>query len=217
MIYDYAFVKKPNTYAGIIRALKGVFPDAFYSIMKHFGAMIYIKEKYKEIPIKKNFKDYYLAGYWQCDKYFDGISDVIRKEFQPIYDRLECNKELYEIIEGNESICVTVRCGDYMTNEKVRLNHLICTSDFYEEGVRRIKQEHPDAVVCVFSDDVEWCKASLNFGEKVYYESGEDPVWEKLRMMSLCKHFVISNSSFSWWAQYLSLNDSKIVYSKFRQ
>lgn len=50
----------------------------------------------------------------------------------------------------------------------------------------------------------------------VYYEEGNDPDYEKLRLMAGCKHFVISNSSFSWWAAYLSTNDKKIVVAPDR-
>ena len=67
-------------------------------------------------------------------------------------------------------------------------------------------------MIC-FSDDIEWVKNNLDFKCETYYENGNDPVWEKLRLMSCCKHFVISNSSFSWWAQYLSCNKNKIVYA----
>lgn len=203
-----------NTYKiGIVRLLKGIFPKSFFKIMSKKGIYIYLKSGYVPLILQNNFKDYYLCGYWQSLEYFNKIHESIINEFQPKYERLEKNRAFYKIIEDTESICVTVRCGDYMTNEKYRKLFLICTPDYYEEGVRRIKVEHPDATVCVFSDDVEWCKKNLNFGERVYYETGEDPLWEKLRMMSLCKHFVISNSTFSWWAQYLSPNINKIVYA----
>ena len=46
---------------------------------------------------------------------------------------------------------------------------------------------------------------------KFYYEDGNDTVAEKIKLMSMCKHFIISNSSFSWWAQFLSNYDEKVV------
>ena len=68
----------------------------------------------------------------------------------------------------------------------------------------------------MFSDDIEWVKNNIYTGCVTYYEDGTDPVWEKLRLMSACKHFVVSNSTFSWWTQYLSKSENKIVISPSR-
>lgn len=65
----------------------------------------------------------------------------------------------------------------------------------------------------LFSDEIEWVKQNYDFGINCYYESGNDSVDEKLRLMSSCKHFILSNSTFSWWAQYLATSDNKIVIS----
>lgn len=203
-----------NTYRkGFIRIIKGLMPKIFFRVMSWFGVYIFLKDGYVDFIEKVNHRNYYLCGYWQSTKYFDDIRPILVEEFTSKYDRLESNNELYEVIENTESICVTVRCGDYLSNEKYRKLFLVCTPEYYQEGVKNIKKEFPHATVCVFSDDINWCKQNLEFGEKVYYETGNDPLWEKLRMMSLCKHFVISNSTFSWWAQYLSENENKIVYA----
>ena len=73
-----------------------------------------------------------------------------------------------------------------------------------------------DPTFFVFSDDIDWVKKNMKFPKSTYFETGDDPVWEKIRLMYSCKHFIISNSTFSWWAQYLSRNKKKIVIAPSR-
>lgn len=201
-----------NTYEGIVRALKGAFPKMYFDVMKQFGIYIWMKESFIVLPQKKH-KDYYMVGYWQSTKYFEDIDTVIRKEFMPKYPLKAENQDLYDIIKNTESVCITIRRGDYVTNEKYKKEFFICDNDYFLKGVEKIKSEITDATIIVFSDDIVWVKDNVPFEGRVYYESGNDPVWEKIRLMSACKHFVISNSTFSWWVQHLSSNPNKIVYA----
>lgn len=201
-----------NTYTGVIRILKRLFPQLFFAFMKHFGVFIWLQSTYIKIPdIKK--ENYYFEGFWQSLRYFKDVDEKVRNEFKPRYPLKKENEALYSIICNTESICVTIRRGDYVTNKKYKKMFFLCDNEFFQEGVRRIRKRIPEAVVIVFSDDIEWVKDNINFGSEVYYESGKDPVWEKIRLMTACKHFVISNSSFSWWAQHLANNPNKIVYA----
>ena len=69
--------------------------------------------------------------------------------------------------------------------------------------------ENPKYIV--FSDDVEWCKNNMDFPENTIYENHGNTIYEKLKVMSNCKNFIISNSTFSWWAQFMSNNQNKKV------
>ena len=76
-----------------------------------------------------------------------------------------------------------------------------------------IKKYVENPTFIFFSDDIDWVRQNIKVDVPCYYESGSDPVWEKLRLMYSCKHFIISNSSFSWWAQYLGRYSGKFVIS----
>jgi hypothetical protein len=73
-------------------------------------------------------------------------------------------------------------------------------------------------VFFVFSDDIEWAKSNMPLSSGVYYVdcNGPDRGHEDMRLMSLCKHHIIANSSFSWWGAWLSTNPGKIVFAPKR-
>lgn len=155
----------------------------------------------------------YLNGYWQSEAYFINIRDNLLDNIKLILPEKLIDRELYQIICSTQSVCVTVRCGAFLKNKEVSKSFLVCDVDYFERCIKAIRQEMKDVAIVVFSDDVEWTKQNMNLGNQVYYENGAGSLSEKLRLMSACKHFVLSNSSFSWWAQYLSQNDDKIVYA----
>lgn len=174
----------------------------------------YIREKdlrFQEDILKK--ENVYLNGYWQSDRYFADIRETLLEEIQYPEDKKAINADLYKEICSSQSVCVTIRRGDYVVNPRYKKKYFSCNEAYFEKGMARIKDQVKDAVFFAFSDDIEWVKENVNFPGKVFFERGDDPVYEKMRLMSACKHFIISNSSFSWWVQYLSANPDKIVYA----
>lgn len=161
-------------------------------------------------------KNKIVCGYFECDKYFSSIEKILRKEITPKHAYSDVNIDLLKRIRETEAICVTIRRGDFFTKENAANIGACCNVDYFKRGVMYIKERYPDAVVFFFSDEIEWVKQNMKIEGEVHFETGKAPLWEKLQLMSACKHFVISNSTFSWWAQYLSNNKDKIVVAPKR-
>jgi len=210
---EHPIIWYANTKFFINRVIRKLFPNFYFKHKKKQGIYTWISSEYIELDdfSKTNFKDYFIDGYWQSTKYFKDIKDILINELQPKIGPLDSNKELYDKISSTESVCISIRRGDYVTNEVYKKRFLVCDQDYFESAVKKLDELVNDTTFFIFSDDVEWARNNLNFGRECYYESGNDTVFEKLRLMSACKHFIISNSSFSWWAQYLSTNINKVV------
>jgi hypothetical protein len=149
---------------------------------------------YNEIPYEK---DMILHGYFQSEKYIDKSDLFVNEE---IYSSL---KERYKEILPN-SIGIHVRRGDYLNQQQY---HPILPVEYYNNAIERITRDYKVNNILVFSDDIPWCKEQ--FGTGYYYiENNKD--YEDLYLMSLCTHQVIANSSFSWWATFLSDTGMKI-------
>lgn len=180
----------------------------YSSIFEKMGLYFYDGEDFIDYKYNCKMSNRFVKGFWESENYFEDIRNILLEELTPINEIFEHNRKIYKDIEESESICVTVRRYDI---QNVSDEFFCCKAEYYEKGVETIRKIHADAKIFIFSDDVNWCKKNLHFSGEVFYEEGENPIYEKLRLMSACKHFVISNSTFSWWAQYLSRNDNKIV------
>ncbi len=148
-----------------------------------------------------------ISGPFECARYPEEIRETLLREFVPRQEEKPENREMYERIRNTNSVCVTVRRGNYLQYNVLN----VCTADYFEAAAREMARRVKDPVFFLFSDDVEWTRKNIRIDAPVYYESGNDPVWEKLRMMYSCRHFIISNSTFSWWAQFLGRAEDKTV------
>ena len=199
----------------IIRIFKKAFPQQFFQYALKKGFLIWQKRGYKEIPDLSGYEKICLIGWWQDIRYFENVEKELAHEIVPTTTPALENKEIYAVAQDPESVCISIRGGNYLV-PKVKKSLFVCDREYFYEAVRTMKSILKSPKFIVFSDDLEWVKSYIGleavFPEcTFYYEKGTDTIEEKIRMMTSCHHFIISNSSFSWWAQYLCTNENKIV------
>lgn len=156
-------------------------------------------------------KNKFIVGTYEDKRWFSRIESAIRDELKPKTVNTK-NSKLLDIIKQKESVCVSIRRGDFLSPEH-RDFRAICDEKYFRTAISRMLLYFPNAVFVFFSDEIDWVKENYDFGVESYYEDGTNNVADKLYLMSSCKHFILSNSTFSWWAQYLSDNKSKVVIS----
>ncbi|WAW09109.1 alpha-1,2-fucosyltransferase [Oxalobacter vibrioformis] len=161
----------------------------------------------------------YLEGFFQCEKYFVDCFDELSKEFL-LQENLNADIEpIVNLIKSMHSpVSLHIRRGDYVSDPRISALHNICGIDYYETALACLKDQIGYYDLVVFSDDIEWVRNNLNLSENTYYVSGQKGVSgsvinasQELTLMSMCKHHIIANSTFSWWGAYLNQRQGKIV------
>ena len=130
-------------------------------------------------------------------------------------------------ITQTQSVSLHIRRGDYLTPENQALFGGICTEAYYKEAVRLMRKQYPGCRFFLFTNDKEWAKerfaddkggrtteTALADGEPadvIVVDLPEGSDHEEFALMSKCKHHILANSSFSWWASYLNQNPGKTV------
>lgn len=168
----------------------------------------YYDASYHIFPLTK-CKNIIVMGYFESAQYFRQIDEKIKKELTPRHPPLEQNRELLRIIGSRESVCITIKRYD-LDNPQIHDIYEYNINYFYT-GIDYMKKHVTNPVFIIFADNIDWCRKNLRIDGEVYFETENNPIWEKIRLMSSCKHFIIHNSTFSWWAQHLSDNADKIV------
>ena len=191
----------------VLQAISKYNRKAAYYIGKIANVYLWKSSEYREIHVgETKGRIAYFYGYWQSEKYFYDNREQIKNELKVKTAPLEISKKYLNIASKPNTTCVHIRRGDY-----VSCNMIACDEKYYLDGMDYIHKKVGDCPFLIFTDDIEWTKENIHFKYPVIYVDIENPDYEVLRIMYTCQHYVMSNSSFSWWGQYLSDNKKKIV------
>jgi hypothetical protein len=155
-----------------------------------------------------------IVGSWQSERYFSSISSEIKRLFAFREPLLSISEALVKKIDTNNSVCLHVRRGDYVTSPLYSKTIGALPMEYYENACLKIMEKVKDPCLFVFSDDINWCKENLKLTGKHYFVADEHAgvkASNYLQLMTCCKHYIISNSTFSWWAAWLGEKTSSVV------
>jgi len=161
-------------------------------------------------------KRQYLVGYFQNELYFADHQKEVRKNFTFVPIKSTANLKLAQAIKDAENpVSIHVRRGDYLTLGGGKI-HGVCPLEYYAKGIDIIKTRVKRPAFFVFSaDDPKWAReafTAFGLGDSVVGDENTGAYgYENMRLMSLCKHHIIANSSFSWWGAWLNDKPDKIV------
>jgi hypothetical protein len=169
----------------------------------------------EKLGFNENFFDLpdtlYLDGYWQSEKFFLDIKDIIREEYTLKDELGDENISILHDIKSTNSVSVHIR-NYYL--DQIESVHCMLPLDYYNECILEISKIVDDPVFYVFSDDIERTKDSLHTSLPVHYiDLNKGNPHLDLFLMSNCQHNIIANSTFSWWGAWLNQNLEKKVYT----
>ncbi|WP_288880207.1 alpha-1,2-fucosyltransferase [Pedobacter panaciterrae] len=163
--------------------------------------------------LKNNF--FLVSGYWQSPKYFSTILPIVKNDFRHIYLIDQKYDYLNTLISGTESVMVHIRRGDYLLYGNLE-KHGVIDIDYVKRGMNYYRKLLTHARFFIFSDDPAWCRTNIpQCKEVIFVDQDSDQGKTSFSLMRQCKYFLISNSTFSWWAAYLSdFPDKKVICPK---
>lgn len=158
----------------------------------------------------------YLEGYWQSENYFKDVADVLRQDLQIIPPVDSINLSLATQICSCTAVAIHIRFFDQ--GQKFSVNN--APSDYYTRAVEEMERLIPSAHYFIFSDQPEIARARISLPDArvtvVTHNQGDENAYADLWLMTKCKHFIIANSTFSWWGAWLAGYAAKqVIAPKF--
>lgn len=156
----------------------------------------------------------YLDGYWQSEKYFKDIEPVIRRDLSIIPPEDDCNRAIAERIRSSDAVCVHVRCFSRADAKHLGHEYNDLQANYYQQALEEIRHQVQSPRYFVFSDYIGTVLEVLALSEDVVcvdQNQGDDNAYADLWLMTQCKHFIIANSTFSWWGAWLAESPGKTV------
>ncbi|OAV72399.1 Glycosyl transferase family 11 [Bacteroidales bacterium Barb6] len=142
----------------------------------------------------------------------------LRKSFQ--FNRSLLSHKTNNIlpdIESSQSVSIHIRRGDYLQGDNINVFVNLCASSYYKNAIHYIEENINNPSFFVFSNDIDWVKNNMDIPNATFVSwNKKEDSWQDMFLMSMCKHNIIANSSFSWWGAWLNNNEDKIIIALSR-
>ncbi len=153
----------------------------------------------------------YLDGYWQSEGYFKDVEQTIREDLRIIPPTDSLNHRMAEEIRNNNAVALHVRWFDSPDSTTPRN----VSFDYYQRAIDLMERKIETPQYILFSDDPEEARLKFILPKDrvtvVSHNRGDENAYADLWLMTQCKHFIITNSTFSWWGAWLAINSSKTI------
>jgi len=147
-------------------------------------------------------------GYWQGEVFFESV----KKEFKFFLKDSVKKFGNYPNNRLNQTTAVHIRRGDYVNDKIANAYHHTADLDWYQSNMKLIEKNEKIVNFLIFSDDPIWCETNFaNWNNVEIVKSNFDDSFYDMYLMSRCKNFILSNSSYSWWAEFLCDENEKIT------
>lgn len=159
-----------------------------------------------------------LNGYFQSEEYFINFRDAILRQFQPVYKRDAEYLETEMMINNTNSVAIHVRRGDFV-NKDGSAFHYILGINYYLNAIAYLRDIIDRPVFFIFSDDINWVKNYFPKDISVHFVSlsSKNADIDEMMLMKTCKHMISANSTFSWWASWMNVNENAIHIAPQKQ
>lgn len=185
-------------------------------VLRKITRLIHVYNEDAFICNMKARENDYVIGYFQNYSFLKESIDTIHQQFTlaPEVDAEMRSLSSYRVINQHENtVAVHIRRGDYVTNASASAFHGLCDVDYYKKSIELITFRTTEPKFIFFSDDIAWVKETFFWVPDAYFveNAGSTSSAVDMYLMSLCKHNIIANSTYSWWGAVLNINPEKIV------
>lgn len=184
--------------------------NGFYTVEE---SILSLEKKETDIDVLNKERGYF-EGYWQSFQYVQKVESELRRRFRFINKDDKKLSDIAKEIHKQNAVSIHIRRGDYLTSQTQRIFGNICTDEYYKKAIDYIEKAIEKPVYYYFSNDINWVKEKYKRNNAIYvnqdlFDDYED--WYDMYLMSVCKHNIIANSTFSWWGAWLNQNQNKVV------
>ena len=200
-IYQKVIYDNTDTLAQFAREKK------WQPVMNSLG-LIAVERGYLEYTLNKK-RDVFLYGYFQSERYFIKYRNEIRGLFDKTNQLFEVGYPNIQSIIKRNTVCISIKIEHNFSSPE----YDVCDMEYYRKAINYFLDRVENPLFFICSDNVEKARDLFlkEFDIETILQPKDYSVSLSLSAMSKCKYFIINNTSFGWWAQYLSDYDEKIV------